>query len=121
MLSLLTTYIKPVLILITTSIIVGFGYFLGFYFENAKFNDYKISQEVIYKKQIEDFIHEQKEQNIKDNKLVSDLNNKISELQKVSDERKSKLSQLLKENSSIKECKLDSTSLEELNKSIKGE
>lgn len=123
MLTLITTYRKPLLwlFLITTSILIGV--WVGYTISNNKFTAYKLEQDKKHNQEVAELISRQKEQSIKDTNLVNELNDKISGLEDLSQQRKEKLSQLLKQNQSIKECKLDSQSLIELNKSItnKGE
>lgn len=118
MLTLITTYRKPLLwlFLITTSILSGV--WIGYTISNNKFIAYKQEQEDKHNKEVSELISKQKEQSIKDTNLVNELNDKISGLEDLSQQRKEKLSQLLKQNQSIKECKLDSQSLIELNNSI---
>lgn len=118
MLTLITTYRKPLLwlFLITTSILIGV--WVGYTISNNKFTDYKLEQDKKHNQEVAELISKQKEQSIKDTNLVNELNDKISGLEDLSQQRKEKLSQLLKQNQSIKECKLDSQSLIELNNSI---
>lgn len=118
MLTLITTYKKPLLWLILITTFTLSGVWFGYTISNNKFTAYKLEQDKKHNQEVAELMAKQKEQSIKDTNLVNELNDKISGLEDLSQQRKDKLSQLLKQNQSIKECKLDSQSLIELNNSI---
>lgn len=118
MLTLITTYRKQILLFIPFILVLLLGFYLGYTYSNNKFIAYKQQEQINHDKEVAELISKQKEQSIKDTNLVNQLNDKISSLEDLSQQRKEKLSQLLKENQSIKDCKLDSQSLIELNNSI---
>lgn len=118
MFTFISIYKKPLLIFLLFIISSSLGLYIGYTISDNKFMAYKQEQNDKHNKEVSELISKQKQQSIKDTNLVNELNDKISGLEQISNQRKLQLSQLLKENQSIKGCKLDSQSLIELNKSI---